>query len=151
MAVRLFAEIEKLTQRKLPLVTLFQAPTIEQLAGMLGHDEHEASRSLLVPIQPQGLKPPLFLVHGAGGDVLWGYANLAAHLPPDQPVYGIKSRGQNGQEEWRTLEEMAMGYLKEVRALQPTGPYYLGGYCFGGNVAYEMARQLHSEGQSVAL
>jgi len=151
LAVRLFAEIEKLTKRKLPLVTLFQAPTIEQLAGILGHDEHETSRSLLVPIQPQGLKPPLFLVHGAGGDVLWGYANLAAHLPPDQPVYGIKSRGQNGQEEWRTLEEMAVGYLKEVRALQPTGPYYLGGYCFGGNVAYEMARQLRLEGESVAL
>jgi thioesterase domain-containing protein len=106
---------------------------------------------LLVPIQPQGSKAPLFLVHGAGGDVLWGYANLAAHLPSDQPVYGIKSRGQAGLEEWRTVEEMATGYLREVRAFQPVGPYCLGGYCFGGNVAYEMARQLHAEGETVAL
>jgi hypothetical protein len=151
LAVRLFSEVEKLTQRKLPLVTLFQAPTIEQLAGVLARNEVHGSRSLLVPIQPQGPKTPLFLVHGAGGDVLWGYANLAAHLSNDQPVYGIKSRGQAGLEEWKTLEEMAAGYLQEVRALQPVGPYCLGGYCFGGNVAYEMARQLHAQGETVAL
>jgi thioesterase domain-containing protein len=151
LAVRLFAEIEKITGRKLPLVTLFQAPTLEQLAAILGKGGTETEKSLLVPIQPKGNRPPLFLVHGAGGDVLWGYANLAAHLPQDQPVYGIKSRGQAGLEEWRTLEEMALGYLQEVRKLQPTGPYCLGGYCFGGNVAYEMARQLHSQGETVAL
>jgi thioesterase domain-containing protein len=83
--------------------------------------------------------------------VLWGYANLASHLPPDQPVYGIKSRGQTGQEEPATLREMAATYLKAVRQFQPHGPYYLGGYCFGGNVAYEMARQLEALGESVAL
>jgi amino acid adenylation domain-containing protein/FkbH-like protein len=151
LAVRLFSEVEKLTRRKLPLVTLFQAPTIEHLARLLAQNEVQGADSLLVPIQPQGSKAPLFLVHGAGGDVLWGYANLAAHLPGDQPVYGIKSRGQAGLEEWRTVEEMATGYLREVRAFQPVGPYCLGGYCFGGNVAYEMARQLHAEGETVAL
>jgi amino acid adenylation domain-containing protein/FkbH-like protein len=151
LAVRLFSEVEKLTQRKLPLVTLFQAPTIEQLAGVLAQNEVHGAHSLVVPIQPQGSKTPLFLVHGAGGDVLWGYANLAARLSNDQPVYGIKSRGQAGLEEWKTLEEMAAGYLQEVRALQPVGPYCLGGYCFGGNVAYEMARQLHAQGEPVAL
>jgi thioesterase domain-containing protein len=76
---------------------------------------------------------------------------LAAHLPPDQPIYGIKSRGQAGLEELSCLEEMATYYLREVQAVQPTGPYYLGGYCFGGNVAYEMARQLHAQGETVAL
>jgi amino acid adenylation domain-containing protein/FkbH-like protein len=151
LAVRLFAEVEKLTQRKLPLVTLFQAPTVEALAGILGQQAQDRSPSLLVPIQPQTGRAPLFLVHGAGGDVLWGYANLAAHLSKEQPVYGIKSRGQAGLEEWPTLEEMATGYLREVQALQPAGPYYLGGYCFGGNVAYEMARQLHAQGETVAL
>lgn len=149
LAVRLFAEVEKLTGRKLPLVTVFQAPTIEQLAALL--TSQSSAPSLLVPIQPHGHKPPLFLVHGAGGDVLWGYANLAAHLPADQPVFGIKSRGQVGLEECTEVEEMARCYLEAVRELQPEGPYYLGGYCFGGNVAYEMARQLRASGEEVAL
>ena len=151
LAVRLFSEIEKLTGRKLPLVTVFQAPTIEQLAALLKPSASDDSPSLLVPIQPQGTRPPLFLVHGAGGDVLWGYANLAAHLPPDQPLYGIKSRGQAGLPELTSLKEMAACYLEQVRTFQPTGPYYLGGYCLGGNVAYEMARQLHADGEEVAL
>jgi amino acid adenylation domain-containing protein/FkbH-like protein len=150
LAVRLFADIEKITGQKLPLVTLFQAPTVEQLAAVLSKDGG-ASKSLLVPIQPRGNKPPLFLVHGAGGDVLWGYANLVAHMEPDQPVYAIKSRGQTGLDEFEQLEQMAECYVKEIRALQPSGPYHLGGYCFGGNVAYEMARQLHAAGEKVAL
>jgi amino acid adenylation domain-containing protein/FkbH-like protein len=149
LAVRLFAEIEKLLGRKFPLVTLFQAPTIEQLARVL--QQEEGAGSLLVPIQPTGDKPPLFLVHGAGGDVLWGYANLAAHLPPDQPVFGIRSNGGQAQDTVLQLEDMARSYLEVVRARQPRGPYYLGGYCFGGNVAYEMARQLRMAGQEVAL
>jgi amino acid adenylation domain-containing protein/FkbH-like protein len=151
MAVRLFAEIEKAIGQKLPLVTLFQAPTVEQLAAVLHMVGSQKSSSLLVPIQPHGARSPLFLVHGAGGDVLWGYANLAAHLPSDQPIYGIKSRGQVGLEEFSLLPEMASWYLQVVREFQPDGPYYLGGYCFGGNVAYEMARQLYQQGQVVAL
>jgi amino acid adenylation domain-containing protein/FkbH-like protein len=151
LAVRLFAQVEKMTGQKLPLVTLFQAPTIEQLAAVLAQDGGARSRSLLVPMQPRGNKPPLFLVHGAGGDVLWGYANLVAHMEPDQPVYAIKSRGQTGLEEFEQLEEMAAFYVREARSLQPAGPYFLGGYCFGGNVAYEMARQLQAAGQEVAL
>ena len=149
LAVRLFSEIHKSLGRKFPLVTLFQAPTIAQLARMLA--QSDGVSSLLVPIQPQGSLPPLFLVHGAGGDVLWGYANLAAHLSPNQPVYGIKSHGQEGLEEREKLEEMARAYLDVVKTRQPQGPYFLGGYCFGGNVAYEMARQLQMSGQEVGL
>jgi FkbH-like protein len=151
LAVRLFSEIAKVTGRKLPLVTIFRAPTINQLASELQERTTRPSRSLIVPIQPNGSRPPVFLVHGAGGDVLWGYANLASHLDPDQPVYGLKSRGQVGLEELPTLEEMASCYLQEVRMFQRKGPYYLGGYCFGGNVAYEMARQLKAQGEEVAL
>jgi FkbH-like protein len=149
LAVRLFAELEKITGRKLPLVTLFQAPTIEELARLADAD-HQGKRSVLVPVREKGSRPPLFLVHGAGGDVLWGYANLAKHMSTDQPIYGIKSRGQVGLDEFEHIEDMARYYLEEVRALQPHGPYYLGGYCFGGNVAYEMARQLRSQGERVA-
>ena len=151
LAVRLFAEIERLFGRKLPLVTLFQAPTIQQLGQLLRQEASVQAHPLLVPLQPRGNRPPLFLVHGAGGDVLWGYANLVNYLPAEQPVYGIKSRGQAGLDEPHSLEEMAARYLDAVRSFQPQGPFYLGGYCFGGNVAYEMARQLQLQDQHVAL
>ena len=149
LAVRLFAEVQRITGRKLPLVTLFQAPTIEHLSRILS--EPDSADSLLVPIQPRGDKTPLFLVHGAGGDVLWGYANLAMHLPGDQPIYGIKSRTEGETQNRLELEEMARDYLQAVRTRQRHGPYLLGGYCFGGNVAYEMARQLRLQGEEVAL
>jgi thioesterase domain-containing protein len=151
LAVRLFAEINRVTGKKLPLVTIFQSPTIELLAQHLAPGDTESSRSLLVPLQPNGSRPPLFLVHGAGGDILWGYANLSAHMPDEQPIYGIKSCGQAGREEFTRIEDMAACYVEELRAFQPHGPYYLGGYCFGGNVAYEMARQLHASGERVAF
>jgi amino acid adenylation domain-containing protein/FkbH-like protein len=151
LAVRLFAEIEQLTGRKFPLVTLFQTPTVEQLARVLTQGRQHGGSSLLVPIQPQGTRPPLFLVHGAGGDVLWGYANLAAHLGQDQPIYGIKSRGQGGEEEFSNLTAMAEFYASVLLQFQPEGPYLLGGYCFGGNVAYEMARILRQRGHEVSL
>ncbi|HEU5124960.1 MAG TPA: amino acid adenylation domain-containing protein [Verrucomicrobiae bacterium] len=151
LAVRLFAELEKLSGRKFPLVTIFQAPTVEQLAAVLSENHSERAQSPIVAVQPNGDRPPLFLAHGAGGDVLWGYANLAKHLPADQPIYGIKSRGQIGLEEFDRIEDMARYYIEEIRAFQPNGPYYLGGYCLGGNVAYEMARQLRALGEEVAV
>jgi amino acid adenylation domain-containing protein/FkbH-like protein len=151
LAVRMFAEVEKIAGHKLPLVTIFQAPTIAALARTLTKSRLSESNSPLVPVQPNGSRPPLFLVHGAGGDVLWGYANLAKHLTPDQPIYGIKSRGRMGLEEFETIEEMAHYYREEIQKFQPHGPYHLGGYCFGGNVAYEMARQLRARGEEVAL
>ena len=151
LAVRLFAEIEKITGRKLPLVTIFQTPTIRRLAAIIDTESPEEPDTVLTPIQPNGSKPPLYLVHGAGGDVLWGYANLVAHMPHDQPIFAIKSLGHSGTVEYQPLEEMAVRYLDAVKARQPDGPYYLGGYCFGGNVAYEMARQLRNQGEEVAL
>jgi thioesterase domain-containing protein len=90
-------------------------------------------------------------VHGAGGGMFWGYVNLSRHLGPDQPVYGLKSRGLDEREEFGSIEEMAAHYVADLRAARPHGPYYLGGYCFGGNVAYEMARQLQAQGECVAL
>ncbi len=107
LAVRLFAELEKITGRKLPLITLFQAPTIRELAAVFREDQSQDWQSVLVPVQPLGNKPPLYLIHGAGGDVLWGYANLAAYMDQEQPIYAFKSRGQTGAEEFQRLEDMA--------------------------------------------
>jgi thioesterase domain-containing protein len=104
-----------------------------------------------VEIQPEGSRPPLLLVHGAGGGMFWGYSNLARHLGLDQPVFAFKSRGLEGKEEFDTIEQLAEAYLADLRIFRPHGPYHLGGYCFGGVVAYEMACQLHREGEEVHL
>jgi phthiocerol/phenolphthiocerol synthesis type-I polyketide synthase E len=107
-------------------------------------------RDAVVPIQPKGSGPPLMFVHGAGGGMFWGYTTLSNHLGADQPVYAFEACAAppNGL---INLDEMAASYVDTLRAFQPRGPYYLGGYCFGGNVAYEMACQLHAQGETVAL
>jgi amino acid adenylation domain-containing protein len=151
LAVRLFAEIEKLTGRSVPVLTLFQSPTIKQLAEIIRRTQSTERRSSILPVQAEGTKPPFFLVHGAGGGMLWGYANLSKHLGNDQPVYVFNSRGMDGLEEFSTVEELAAQYVRELRAFQPEGPYYLGGYCFGGEVAFEMAQQLLAQGERVGL
>jgi thioesterase domain-containing protein len=102
-----------------------------------------------VPIQPKGARAALFLVHGAGGNVLL-YRALAQHLAPDYPLYGFQSQGLDGRSKpLTTIEEMAAHYIRELREVQPNGPYLLGGYCLGGTIAYEMARQLQREGAEV--
>ena len=150
-AVALFANIEKEFGRKLPLATLFTSPTIEALAVALQGKNSKTEWSSLVAISPKGSRPPLFLVHGAGGNVLL-YRSLGEHLAPDFPLYGLQSKGLDGESQpLRTIEEMAACYLREVRTVQPKGPYYLGGYCLGGTIAYEMAQILHREGEEVPL
>ncbi|HEY6168610.1 MAG TPA: alpha/beta fold hydrolase, partial [Verrucomicrobiae bacterium] len=151
MAVRLIARIEKTIGRRLPVAAIFQSPTVAQLAGVLRAEKPAATGSSLVEIQPNGSKPPLFFVHGVGGGMFWGYTNLSRHLGLDQPVFAFNSRGVNGQEEFASIEEMAAQYVADLRAFRSHGPYCLGGYCFGGNVAYEMARQLEAQGEDVAL
>ena len=103
-------------------------------------------------IQPSGSKPPLFCIHGAGGDVLFYYNLVRRHWSPEQPVYGLQAQGLNGKHVfYKRIEDMAADYIREIRTVQPEGPYFLGGYSFGGTVAFEMAQQLHAQGQLVAL
>jgi thioesterase domain-containing protein/acyl carrier protein len=150
-AVRLFSEIRKRTGRDLPLDTLFQAPTIRELADILRRDGWSPPWSSLVPIQPGGSKPPFFCVHGRGGDILL-YRNLARHLGSDYPFFGLQSQGLDGKGKYlTTIEEMATHYVREVRNLQHDGPYYLGGFGMGGAVAYQMAQDLLDQGQEIRL
>ncbi len=151
LAMRLFAEIHKEFGKKLPLATIFQMPTIEQMGRMLREEGWLGAWSSLVPIRPRGSRLPLFIIHGLGGNVL-NYYDLAHALSPEQPVYGLQSRGLDGkQEPISQIGPMAAHYVEEVRDLQPEGPYFLCGSSFGGVVAFEMAQQLHAQGQDVAL
>ncbi|NJL51699.1 MAG: amino acid adenylation domain-containing protein [Hydrococcus sp. SU_1_0] len=135
LALRLFAKMEQVFGRTFPLATLFEAPTVKDLANIIDQKQSLAAGSCLVPIQPQGSKPPLFLLHARGTSVLV-YRNLANYLGTEQPVYGIQPQGLNGEAEILTkLEEMAAYYIQEIKKIQPLGPYLLGGYSFGGDLA----------------
>ena len=151
LAVNLFAQIEKTFGVKLPLATLFEAPTIEELAVILRVEARPAGWSPLVKIQPSGSRPPFFCIHGAGGNVLIYHA-LSQRLGADQPFYGVQALGLDGScPPLAHIEEMAVLYAQEIRKVQPRGPYFLGGYCMGGTVAFETAQQLHAQGEQVAL
>jgi thioesterase domain-containing protein len=107
--------------------------------------------SSLVPVQASGSRIPFFCVHGFGGGVL-DYADLARELGPDQPFYGLQALGRDSDEQPHdNIETMASYYLDEIRSVQPEGPYCLGGYCAGATIAFEMARQLVSIGETVSL
>jgi len=136
---------------ELPVASLFQSPTVEQLAQTIRQAGALLGWSALVPIQPGGSQAPLFCVHGVGGGVL-GYAELARLLGPEQPVYGLQARGlEGGEPPDPRVEDMAIRYVEAMRSVRPRGPYCLGGYSFGGVVAFEMARLLQTQGEQVAL
>jgi natural product biosynthesis luciferase-like monooxygenase protein/amino acid adenylation domain-containing protein len=104
----------------------------------------------LVAIRPGGSRTPLFIVHPGAG-VTHDYLVLAGHLGPDQPFYALQSPGLAGGELFDSVPGMATRYLEAVRSVQPRGPYRLGGWCTGGVVAFEMARQLLERGEEVEL
>jgi amino acid adenylation domain-containing protein len=149
-AVRLFARIEKVTGKNLPVAALFHAPTIEQLARRISHQGGAAPWKSLAAIQPAGSRPPFFCVHAHDGDVLF-WRDLARHLGPDQPFYAFQPQGLDGRQPPHTrFEAMASHYIGEIRTRQPEGPYFIGGHCIGGLIAFEMAQQLHTQGERVA-
>ncbi len=147
---RAFVKMSKAFGRDLPLALVFQAQTIERLAAILRPGNSQAFPTL-VAVQPNGRRVPLFCVHGGAGTALYLH-KLASYLGQDQPVYGLESEGLDGRRiQRRTVEEMAEHYVAEIRKVRPQGPYLLGGYCFGGIVAYEMARRLTEAGETVEL
>jgi phthiocerol/phenolphthiocerol synthesis type-I polyketide synthase E len=151
VAVHLFAQIERVFKIKLPLATLFEAPTIDELARVLRREAAPSVWSSLVTVQAEGSRPPLFCMHGAGGNILI-YRDLAHRLGSDQPFYGLQSVGLDGTRPPLTrVEDMASLYVAEIRKKQPSGPYFLAGYCMGGTVAFEVAQQLRAQGERVAL
>ncbi len=151
LAAKLMHRIGQLVGKTLPLAMLLEAPTIQDLSVALRKNGWARHWCSLVPIQSQGSQTPFFCIHGVGGNVV-GFRDLGRHLAPTHPFYGLQSRGLDGKHPNPvSIEEMAAHYLGEVRTIQPQGPYLLGGFSFGGLVAYEMARQLYSQDEQVAL
>jgi len=151
LAARLMHRTGQALGKTLPLAMLFQAPTIERLTAVLHQDGWSHQWSSLVPIQPKGTRPPFFCVHGVGGNVL-NFRELAQLMSPEHPFYGLQAQGLNGERPcFSRVEDMAVHYLKELKTIQPEGPYFIGGYSFGGLVAYEMAQQLRANGEPVGL
>jgi len=157
LVVRLMGSIERLLGRRLPVSALMEAPTVAQMASLVRR-EAGLPRSLLVPIQPgvhpaeaaPELRPPLYLVHPVGGNVLC-YVPLAQTGTLDGPLYGLQAPGHEELTEPWTIETMAERYLAAIREIQPEGPYMLAGWSLGGVVAFEMARQLEAQGSEAAL
>lgn len=175
LAVEVLWRVRREFSIELPLAVLLASTTIAELAdrveGIL-HGESTtsqremqfaadlvsqwlvtdtSSRSPLVAIQPQGGKPPIFCTHGLGGDVSV-FGPLAEQLGPEQPFYGLRAQGLNGQDgPQERIEEMAACYLEAIRTVQPEGPYLLAGWSMGGIIALEIARQLAAAGQPTDL
>jgi len=143
LAVQLVSEVKKVTGHQMPVNTLFQSPTIEQLAETIRKGDWSEQTSSPVKINPGAPKVPLFWVH----DMF-----LAKHLEPDQPLYVVRHWIPDEEiTSLNTVGERAAHYLKEVRSVRPKGPYVLGGYCFSSVVALEMARQLIQQGEEVSF
>ena len=103
----------------------------------------------IVPLERRGTRTPVFAVAGHNGDVFC-YRSLAQHLGDDQPFFGLEPPGLDGRSEpLRRVEDLAAYFAEQMRAFQPNGPYVLAGFCAGGTVAFELARQLSRGGASV--
>lgn len=151
IAVKVMARIEKETGKRLPLATLFESPTVEKLAHTLEIGAKSITWDSLVPIKPKGNKMPLYMVHGAGLNVLL-FNTLAMNMSPEQPVYGLQAKGLDGIDEpLGKIEDIAAYYIAAIMEQNPTGPYALAGYSFGGIIAFEMARQLEALGKEVKM
>lgn len=153
LAVQLFAQLEARFGKQLPFSTLLTAPTIAQLAQYIAQPEGMSVErpSVIVPLKAGVDHPALFLIHDGDGETLL-YRNLAQQLAKQMPVYGVQPLSQAGQPIMHArITDMVNYYIQEIRRVQPDGPYLLGGLCAGGVLAFEIARQLQLQGQSVAM
>lgn len=146
LVVSLLDRVEQVTGKRLHVADVFQSPAIESLAALLRSAENQSLQTPLVTIQPEGSLTPLFFVHPAGGSVA-GYFALARALGAERPFYALEGTSNTR----RRVELMALNYLEAIRAVQPDGPYIVGGWSSGGVVAFEIARQLQERGADVAL
>ncbi len=162
LAIALMAEMRRVFGLDVPLSTLFADPTIAGLATYLrpalAARHQPANRAttpgILLPIRQQGTRPPFFLVPGgSGGETEFLlYAPLIYLLGDEQPVYGLQARGLDGvTPPHHDIASMVADYLQAIRTVQPRGPYFLGGECIGGKIAFALASELQAQGEEVGL
>jgi amino acid adenylation domain-containing protein len=145
-ATGLIAQMEKRFGKTIRLVDFLADPTPAGVVALLRQSGCATDWSFLFPIRARGSKPPFFWVHGDASNFL-----LPAYLK-DRPLYGFMHQSQDGTPaKYTTVEKIAANYLEELCSVQPEGPYHIGGYSFGGLVAFEMAQQLRKRGEKVAL
>jgi thioesterase domain-containing protein/acyl carrier protein len=156
-ALKLFAQIAKEWNIRIPMAVLIQAPTPRMLGAVIdreraSHGGSRPSRSIIVPVRPDGHLPPLFCIHGGDGGVFF-YHDLAKKLPPGRPLLAIESPALSAEDETSPVpvEETAAAYVAALREQQPNGPYHLAGYSYGGLLVFEIARRLLAEGESIAF
>ncbi|QEU90696.1 amino acid adenylation domain-containing protein [Streptomyces kanamyceticus] len=148
--MRLVVLIEQRYGVTIPISGFIAAPTVAALAELLRSGGATLSFDPLVPIRAEGERTPLFLAHPMGGNVLC-YVPLARHLPEGQPLFAFQASGGDlGTEPLRSVPDIAASYIEAMRRVRPQGPYVVGGWSFGGFVAFEMARQLRAAGDEVA-
>lgn len=162
-ATQVVSRIRTELEMELPLRSIFVDPTIAGLASNIASDplarRYSYASNLpqwkrLVPAQPRGSRTPFFFLAGYHGPhgALQFLSHLITHLGEDQPVFGFRPRWMDeGGSDYASVEEIARDYLAELRQVQPTGPYLLGGNCVEGIAVLEMARLLQQEGMEVRL
>ena len=152
IAVGMMAKIEKATGKNLPLSVLLENATIKSLASLMEDDEKvEGTWNSLIPVKSTGSKPPIYIVHGAGLHVML-FNVLGSFMDKEQPVFALQAKGLNGESEpLDRMEDIAAHYVSEILKHNPTGPYAVAGYSFGGLIAFEMAKQLKGQGKEIAL
>ncbi|RYZ62674.1 MAG: non-ribosomal peptide synthetase, partial [Chitinophagaceae bacterium] len=149
LAVKMMRLIEKESGVQLPLATLYEHSTVEKIAARLITNREESDDDCLVAIRAEGTRIPFYYVHGALGNV-FGLPLLVKHLHPEQPIFGLRAKDLTGKGKMPDkVEEIAASYLAAILRQNPNGPYILMGYCFGGLVAFEMAKQLQQLGKEV--
>jgi thioesterase domain-containing protein/acyl carrier protein len=152
LAVQIMTRIEKKLAKKFAIATLFTYPTVALLSAFI---EKENTPNIkwrsIVPIKPTGNKMPLYIVHGAGLNVL-NFNDLSNYVDPQQPLFGLQGIGIDGEEvSIDTIQEIASHYVGELIKHNPSGPYAVGGYSIGGFIAVEMARQLEAMKKEVKM
>ncbi|MFJ5157269.1 alpha/beta fold hydrolase, partial [Streptomyces sp. NPDC088353] len=152
MSMRLVTKVRATFGVRLSIRTIFEAPTVAELAGRLAGDTEGDTLDVLLPLRTTGDRAPLFCVHPAGG-LSWVYSGLMKHIGADRPLYGIQARGLADPSATlpRSIEEMAADYVDQVRGVQPNGPYHLLGWSLGSLVVHAMATQLRAAGEEVGL